>query len=113
MQTTIKNGAVYVNDVHQDNLLAFPMKAAALLIGVSYWTVRREILRRKLRSSSTGLIAREELLRYLREEEKPKARAPRSSHAERNTSADDSDQDCAVVPDGRELPAPPADLRAN
>jgi len=67
----IEADGIHVNGVHTDRMLAYPLKAVALLLGISYWTVRREVLRRKLARTTLGLISRDELHRYLKQESKP------------------------------------------
>ena len=71
----IEPHGIHVNGVHVDQMWAYPLRVVALMLGVSYETCRREVLRGKLhRTESLGLVAAEELKRYLREESKPRKR---------------------------------------
>jgi hypothetical protein len=56
--------------VESSDKLAFNLKNAAFLLDISYSSLRREIKRRKICPTPTlKLITRDELLRYLNEEE--------------------------------------------
>lgn len=46
-------------------MLAYPIALAAVLVGKSYWTLRREVHLGRLHQSPGAVIAREELDRYL------------------------------------------------
>lgn len=46
-------------------MLAYPIQIAAVLLGISYWTLRRQVQLGWLRQSPRAMISRAELLRYL------------------------------------------------
>src|ERR1017187_4604040 len=60
-----ENALQFKQTVEASDRLAWNLKCAATVIGVSYRTIRREIQRRKLFPTVLNLLSKKELLRYL------------------------------------------------
>jgi hypothetical protein len=60
---------IIAENIEASDRLAYKLKDAAAMIGISYGSLRNEIKRGKIFPTQTfNVIAKEELLRYLREE---------------------------------------------
>lgn len=74
LKLTVDGCTLFHRGIPVRDMLAFPSELAALLIGISSVTLRREVARGKLFRTSFKTIPRDELLRYLRDELKPRKR---------------------------------------
>jgi hypothetical protein len=78
-------GLKVVDEIESDEKLAYHLKDAARVLDISYSSIRREIKRRKLTPTKTlNLLPKDELVRYLREEEMLARRPRRPAKAPQN-----------------------------